>query len=245
MGNHTSMSGVDSTKRPFPVRGQWDRYAFEMGNVLFLMLSDRNDGGPPVGRLTSGENAGGYPAGAGTLATFDWWRQQVEANQDKIIVTCHHHMLVDTTVASGKWEGVEGGFHGKYPNGAPEGTSYLYYVGGEPDTNRFERYLAANPGAIDIWLGGHTHAKPETEWGGKRHVERRWGVTFANVAPLSSYHVKYKSRPMSRVLTFDTGSATARLRCYVHQEFFGPRWRTDLAKDVPLRHRFTRLGARI
>lgn len=68
----------------------------ESGNLLFLMMSDRNDGGTPIGR----GRRGGYPAGAVSMETFQWWKQMVEQNQGKIIVTCHHHVLKDTTVAS-------------------------------------------------------------------------------------------------------------------------------------------------
>ena len=97
------------------MEGTWERYSFQVGNILFLAMGDRNDGGPPVGR---GER-GGYPAGAVTRETFEWWREQVEQNQDKIIVTAHHHMLKETTVASGPWEGVDGGYHGRFEDGAP------------------------------------------------------------------------------------------------------------------------------
>ena len=96
-GEHTAHSGVDPEKRPYAVEGTWERYAFRVGNLLFLMMSDRNDVGPPVGR---GER-GGYPAGAVTSETFAWWKAQVEANPDAIIVSAHHHMLKETTVASG------------------------------------------------------------------------------------------------------------------------------------------------
>jgi hypothetical protein len=97
LGENTRYSGVDPAKRPFAVEGKWDRYAFTCGNVRVLMMSDRNDGGPPIGR---GEK-GGYPAGAVTGETFDWWVDQVETHQDKIIICMHHHMLKATTVASG------------------------------------------------------------------------------------------------------------------------------------------------
>ena len=40
--------------------------------------------------------------------------KQVEANQDKIIVTCAHHVLRDTTTASGRMEGVAGGYHSRF-----------------------------------------------------------------------------------------------------------------------------------
>ena len=158
-GESTEQSGVHSDRRPYPVTGTWERYSFQAGNVLFLMMGDRNDGGPPVGRGPRG----GYPAGAVTLETFEWWVVQVESNQDKIIVSAHHHMLKETTTASGEWEGFTRQsddtwrplYHGYHATGAPRGASYLYFVDGKPDAQSFEQYLAGSPQAIDVWLGGH------------------------------------------------------------------------------------------
>jgi len=100
-GEHSVHSQVHPEQRLYPVDGTWERYSFQVGNLLFLMMSDRNDGGPPVGR----GNKGGYPAGAVTADAFDWWKQMVQANDDKIIISAHHHMLRETTVASGPYEG--------------------------------------------------------------------------------------------------------------------------------------------
>ncbi|MCH8905250.1 MAG: metallophosphoesterase, partial [Bacteroidetes bacterium] len=81
MGNNEKYSGVDSNKRPYPVSGTYERYSFEVGNILFLMLSDRNDfdyahGGRDTSIL-------GYPAGKVTLETYLWWEEKVRNNQDK------------------------------------------------------------------------------------------------------------------------------------------------------------------
>jgi hypothetical protein len=238
-GEHPETSGVDPEARPFEVHGTWERYWFEAGNVRFLLMGDRNDGGPPVGRqFVDDREAGGYPAGAVTEETFEWWRDQVESNQDKILVTGHHHVLKETTVASGPWEGIVGPYHGYFPDGAPEGAGYLYFVGGDPDANRFESYLAENPGAIDLWLGGHTHAPPGERFGGKGHVERRWDVTFANVAPMTGHHVS-RSAPLTRLLQFDPGRALADMRCYLHTDDVAPvGFHEPEHRRIPLRHPF-------
>lgn len=237
LGERPETSGVNAEARPYPISGTWERYAFEVGNVRFLMMGDRNDGGPPAGRAYA-EEAGGYPAGRVTRETFEWWRDQVESHQDMIIVTAHHHMLRDTTVASGAWEGIMGNYHGYMADGAPEGAGCLYFVGDTPD-DAFERYLEANPGSIDLWLGGHTHAPPDDRYGGKTHVEREWDVTFVNVAPLTKYHVQRKAYPMSRLFTFHPDRALADLRCYLHTDDFTPiGWYEDGYRRVPLRHRF-------
>ena len=218
-GENTASSGVDVDKRPFPITGSWERYTFCVGNLRFLMMSDRNDGGPPVGR---GER-GGYPAGAVTGATFEWWRQFVAESEDEIVISAHHHMLKATTVASGPWEGFRkdelgqwiSGYHGYFADGAPEGASYLYFVDGQPDAQSFEMFLAEHPGACDLWLGAHTHTHPDDRAGGRSHIETRWGVHFVNVAALTRYHGA-QSVPMSRMFTFTDGSAVVRVQCYLH-----------------------------
>ncbi len=49
VGEHTETSGVDPKKRPYPIDGTWERYTFKLGNIRFLMMSDRNDLPYPVG----------------------------------------------------------------------------------------------------------------------------------------------------------------------------------------------------
>ena len=152
--NIPEFSRVDRTKRPYPVEGEWDRYTFKVGNIRFLMMSDRNDLPFPVGRQDFG---GGSPAGAVTGATWDWWKKHVEAASDEIIVSCHHHMLRETTVGSGDYEGVsrypDGRYrHGRYHgvDGVPEGASYLYFVDDEPKAHAL-RALSRSAS----WRGGH------------------------------------------------------------------------------------------
>jgi hypothetical protein len=241
LGENTEISGVDNERRPFPISGTWERYSFQAGNILFLMMGDRNDLGPPVGRS---KESGGFPAGAVTEETFEWWREKVEANEDKIIITCHHHMLKDTTVASGEWEGLMGNYHGYMPDGAPEGSSYLYFISEEPDANAFENYLEENPGAIDMWLGGHTHALPDDTFGGKSHVERKWDVSFINVAPMTKYHGAAMDRiaftPLTRLFSFIPGESLATVRCYLHTDDFSSiGWYEDAQRNIPLRHPFS------
>lgn len=235
-GVNTQFSGVG--EREYPIEGDWERYSFRVGNVLFLMMSDRNHVGPPIGR----GQRGGYPAGAVSEETFRWWRDMVEENRDCLVVSAHHHVLKETTVASGPWEGFrrEGGewrseYHGYFPDGAPEGASYLYYVGDKPDSGTFERYLAANPGSIDLWLGAHTHTSPEDRRGGRSHVESKWGVTFVNAAALTRYHVASHAVPMSRLVSFREGSDRAVIRCYLHTSDFADQgWYAPAERTLKL-----------
>ena len=235
MGEHPEYSGVHANKRPYTIEGQWDRYSFKVGNILFLAMGDRNDGGPPVGR---GER-GGFPAGAVTMETFEWWRDMVLSNQDKNIITAHHHMLKETTVASFDWVGVDEGYHGRFEEGAPIGASYLYWVGGEPDSGRFEAILDENPRAIDLWLGGHTHTNPDDLMCGRSHVEQKWGATFFNVSALSKHHGK-KNVPMSRLLTFEEGSTEVNVRCYLHtSDYAAQGWYEPSERSISFRYPFS------
>lgn len=228
MGVHTQHSRVDPTRGPFPIEGTWERYAFRVGNLLFLMMSDINEPTQTVGRGELGGNPGGVVSGE----TFRWWKSQVQSHADCIVISVHHYMLKDTTVASGEWEGMrkdaEGNwrshYHGYKPRGTPQGASYLYFVDSKPDAQSFESYLRNNPGATALWLGGHTHTHPDDRCGGKSHVERKWGTYFINAACLSRYHGS-TNVPKSRVLTFREGSPDVQVRCYMHtNEFFPQGW---------------------
>lgn len=243
-GEASAYSGVDPSRRPYPINGDWERYYFRVGNLLFLLMSDRNDGGPPIGRAARG----GYPAGAVTGETFAWWQQLVEANQNDIIISAHHHMLKETTVASGPWEGFikdEQGnwrshYHGYFPDGAPEGASYLYFVAGRPDAQAFETYLADHPGSIDLWLGGHTHTHPDDQMGGRSHIEPKWGAHFINVSALTRHHTRIVA-PMSRLFTFTEGSAQVRVQCYLHTSDHALQgWYKPAERVLPLSKPFQR-----
>jgi hypothetical protein len=231
LGEHTPHSAVEPGRRPFPIEGTWERYSFRVGNILFLMMSDINEPTQTIGRGDLGGNPGGVVSGQ----TFSWWKQMVESNPTSIIVSVHHYMLKDTTVASGEWEGMEkdrdgnwrSGYHGHKPQGTPQGASYLYFVDSKPDAQAFEQYLSAHPGAVDVWLGGHTHAHPDAMDGGKSHIETRWGTHFINASGLTRFHINphRPNPPKSRLLTFTQGSNEVLVQCYMHTgEFLPPGW---------------------
>ncbi|MDE0165858.1 MAG: twin-arginine translocation signal domain-containing protein [Bryobacterales bacterium] len=241
MGEFTRFSGVDASKRTYPTSGTWERYSLQVGNVLFLMMSDINEPTQRPGRDLLGGNPGGVVSGE----TFAWWKNMVEANQDKIIVSTHHYMLKNTTVASGEWEGMRKGasglwrshYHGYKPLGTPRGASYLYWVDSMPDAQAFEKYLEAHPGAIDLWLGAHTHTYPDDTYGGKSHVETRWGVHFVNVSALARHHARLTTVPMSRYFTF--AGNELRARCYLHTcDYAASGWYPKAERRLRLRKAF-------
>src|SRR6266849_3896378 len=145
-GAHAQFSHVDAAKRPFLIDGTWERSSFRAGNLLFLMMSDINEPTQKLGRGTLGGNPGGVVSGE----TFRWWKRMVEENPSSIIVSAHHYMLKNTTVASGEWDSW---YHGYYEGkGTPQGASYLYWVDDKPDSAAFENFLGAMPGRVDLWL---------------------------------------------------------------------------------------------
>ena len=197
-----------------------------------------------MGRGTLGGNPGGVVSGE----TFRWWKSQVESNPDSIIVSVHHYLLKDTTVATGEWEGMrkdsegnwKGYYHGYFPQGTPQGASYLYFVDSKPDSQAFEGYLASNPGATAIWLGGHTHTHPDDTYGGKSHVEQKWGAHFINASCLTRYHAAH-SVPKSRLFTFREGSPDVQVRCYIHTDEFLPQgWYEKAERTLKLDRAFTK-----
>lgn len=248
-GENTASSGVDPGMHPFPIEGTWERYSFRVGNILFLMMSDINEPTQTIGRGDLGGNPGGVVSGN----TFRWWKQMVESNTDSIIVSTHHYMLKDTTVASGEWEGVEkdengnwrGGYHGYKPRGTPEGASYLYFVDSKPNAQAFEQYLAEHPGAVSIWLGGHTHAHPDAVDGNKSHIETKWGTHFINTGSLTRHHInpQHPNPPKSRLLTFTEGRNEVRVQCYMHTNEFLPQgWYDKAERRLDLCQPFTLTG---
>jgi hypothetical protein len=239
-GEHTEFSHVDPKKRPFPVDGTWERYSFRAGNLLFLMMSDINEPTQKVGRGTLGGNPGGVVSGE----TFRWWKRMVEENPSSIIISAHHYMLKNTTVASGEWEGMrrdekgawKSWYHGYWPQGTPQGASFLYWVDSKQDLGAFENVLAATPSRVELWLGAHTHTNPDDTYGGKSHIERRWGATFINVAGLTrSMGEPENCVPRSWLLTFTEGSDEVTAQSYLHSSDYAPQgWYAKVERVIKL-----------
>jgi len=244
-GEHPTTSRVDRAKRPYPIEGTWERYSFRVGNLLFLMMSDINEPSQKVGRGPLGGNPGGVVSGE----TFNWWKQMVADNPKAIVISAHHYVLKDTTVASGEWEGMkktpdgrwEIAYHGYYPQGTPEGASYLYWVDGKRDSGAFEGVLAARPSSVDLWLGAHTHTTPDDTAGRKSHIESRWGTTFVNVSGLTRYHGPAENQvPRSWLLTFTEGSDEVLAQCYLHSSDYAPQgWYESVRQTLKLSKPFT------
>lgn len=246
-GEHTEFSKVNAGKRPFPIKGTWERYSFRVGNLVFLMMSDINEPSQKIGRGTLGGNPGGVVSGE----TFRWWQHNVEDNRSSIIISAHHYVLKDTTVASGEWEGMRRDangqwapwYHGLFPQGTPQGASFLYWVDSKPDSGAFEKVLQTTPGSVDLWLGAHTHTNPDDTYGGKSHIEQRWGTTFINAAGLTRFHGSADTLqnriPRSWLLTFTDGSDEVTAQCFLHGDEYAPQgWYPKSDRVIKLSKRF-------
>jgi len=245
-GEHTEFSHLHPNERPFPIDGTWERYSFRVGNLLFLMMSDINEPTQKLGRGT----LGGNPAGVVSGETFRWWKRMVEENPSSVIISAHHYVLKNTTVASGDWEGFrrvrKRRVEGLVPRvlrreGSPRGASYLYWVDSKQDSGAFENYLAAAPGHVDVWLGAHTHTAPDDTYGGKSHIETRLGTTFISVAGLTLYMGRPENCvPRSWLLTFTSGSDEVKAQCYLHTRDYAPQgWYPRFDRVIKLSKPFT------
>lgn len=154
LGENTAYSNVDASNMPYPILpgGEFDHYAFEVGNILFLMLGDRNDADYPFGKTCGssfvkldGSNGidgdydgSGHPSGTYTEETYAWWVDQIENNPDKIIATVAHHELLNTGLRSGLNEGVTApnAPHGNHGWADQKGSSIIYTLWDE-DANTY------------------------------------------------------------------------------------------------------------
>lgn len=147
-------------------------YSVTVGNLVMLLMSDE-DRGPDTGI---------------SPLTFEWWRDRVVRNQDRIIVTVTHAAL-------------DGSGH--------PGTLFPSMV--IRDSRRFEDVLKKY--RVDLWLSGHTH-QPYYIPGKNRVVRGMNGTLFVNVA---SIRRDFIFDPIeSRMLYFENGSPSVLVRTRDH-----------------------------
>lgn len=271
---YSSTSGFEASQRPnspdfkqllsYPGT-RWDRYLIRSGNVIWIMLGDRNEfdtlaeaRGDRSGKYQAGRGSaagmpnGGYPSGSVTLDTFEWWKGVVEnpAFSEDILITAHHLLPRNTTITTD--DGDPGNYHGSTGSIGPNGRigGQLYWLreydesGSEifqyAQTRPFLDYLQDHPGAISMWLGGHSHiGSPEEVINGRGIYVRKYGVTFISVGALTDSHGG-RSNQMTRLLSFEDGSAEAVVNVYIHHSTDGHPvgWFAPASKRVPLGKEF-------
>jgi hypothetical protein len=249
VGEFPETSGIVKDRRPFPVEGTYERYAFNAGNIRFLFLSDRNDLPAPYGR----GQGGFYVDGAITLESFEWLARQVLTYPDRILVVACHHPLKNTTLGSGLDDSWRGTFMTWIPAGqtpAPDrrlqSVLHQVYPIHPNDSPLFDWLLGQNTGVVDLWLSGHVHHRLEQTFEGRGKYAPAYGGHHLNVGTLCRYrHFANILSAQSNVLSWSEGSAHVRSRVFVHDHpslpagFYAPEERALELKrpfqwDIPV-----------
>lgn len=153
--------------------GKPSHYSVTAGNILFLFMSseDRYDKPPTV---ISDE-------------TFEWWRDMVERNQDRIIITVTHGALTQSRLT---------------------GTFYQKVV-----IRYSERFVdVLKKFKVDLWISGHSHLP---EYFTKHRVDDNLnGTLFLDV---SSIKKEFLGGLISRFLFFKTNSDRLLIRLRKHE----------------------------
>lgn len=220
VGEFTEISGIDNSRRPYPVTGTYERYYFDVGNIRFLFLSDRNDLPAPYGR---GE--GGYFVdGAITLDTYKWFVDMIIKNPDRIIAICCHHPLKDTTIGTtidASWEGqfmtAYNEKNKKEPTNRLQSVLHQIYDIDTFDTPKFRNLLGQNTGVVDMWISGHVHHLLEQTFKGKGKYAYAFGGHHFNVGTICRFRHPYNIiSAQSNLFTFKDRSNTFESSVYVH-----------------------------
>lgn len=138
-GNHDVRSGPVFYEH-FP---QPKYFAVELGNVLFLFLSDQS----VASRTDISDDA------------FLWWKDMVESNQNRIIITVTHAQL-----------------RGSGLIGSSISSRVIHR------SERFEKVLEKEN--VVLWVSGHSHL-PQSLSGTVRMVKKFGGTYFVNVSSIS------------------------------------------------------------
>lgn len=227
-GNHDAGDGQNDwydtyissqqISQPYPyLSGATDDYrAIQTGNIIWIFLDDINHGAQPCGR--SG-GAGGFPSGSTSLAAYNYWVSLIEDNPDCMIITCAHHLLKNTTIATGDNEGVDGGYHGSSGQGVGSGRLHnvitdLAQNQYEADQSRFMDYMAAHPSRCAIWFGSHTHYDVGETYAGRGYMTTVNGCCFVNVGGLTLHHAGHHTQ--SKIITLVNKSDVATMNNFLH-----------------------------
>ncbi|MEW6143857.1 MAG: metallophosphoesterase [Thermodesulfobacteriota bacterium] len=155
-------------------------YTVEKGNILFIFMSNEDRGKATV---ISDE-------------TFEWWKDLVINNQDKIIVTVTHAPLKGSGIT---FSGLK----------ARQIT----------DSKRFREVLREYK--VDLWFSGHLHM-PQELFGMIVKQKKLNGTVFIEISSIRPDLGGIKE-PQSRVLTFACGSDKMLVRSRNHERrFFTP-----------------------
>jgi predicted phosphodiesterase len=152
-------------------------YTVEKGNILFIFMSNEDRGKATV--ITD--------------ETFEWWKDLVIKNQNKIIVTVTHAPLDGSGITF-------------------SGLKARQIV----DSQRFREVLKQNK--VDVWLSGHLHI-PQELFGTIVKQKNLNGTVFIQISSIRPDLGGIKESE-SRVLTFACGSDKMLVRSRNHERHF-------------------------
>ena len=150
-------------------------YTVEKGNILFIFMSNEDRGKATV--ITD--------------ETFEWWKDLVVKNQDKIIVTVTHAPLDGSGITF-------------------SGLKARQIV----DSQRFREVLKQYK--VDVWLSGHLHL-PQELFGTIVKQKKLNGTVFIEISSIRPDLGGIKES-QSRVLTFACGSDKMLVRSRNHEQ---------------------------
>ncbi|HEX3034847.1 MAG TPA: metallophosphoesterase [Thermodesulfobacteriota bacterium] len=148
-------------------------YSFTRGNILFILMSDEERGKPTE---ISDE-------------AFEWWKDLVINNQDKIIVVATHAPLNGSRIPFSVYEDRQ-----------------------IKESERFTEVLEKHK--VDIWLSGHLHL-PHWLSGNVNRVEKYNGTIFVNLGGIRTEFGGLKPSE-SRIVIFTCGSDRVLIRSRNH-----------------------------
>ncbi len=172
-GNHDARNidaYLKATKKPL-------HYAVQYGNLLIIMLSDEKD--------SSGSDI--------SDGAFLWWKNLVETNRDKNIITVTHSQL--------------------------GGSGFIYNIISYRNVQGSERFTEVlSKEKVELWLFGHTHM-PSFLGMSKRQIGSLNDTVFMNISAIREDYLI--SSAESRIITLKRGSdiMTVRIRDHRDREF--------------------------
>lgn len=216
-GQNTATSGVTNSSRPITIirdGSEEGHYALIKRNAIFFFCGDYNDMDSPIGRNSMVD--GGYPSGAMSRKCWDFVKAQIALHPTKTAFLFAHHLLKETTIATGDNEGVNGGFHGS--SGKPIASGRLediYDYSDDTNTSADEiiTWMGNNSGKIFMWCGAHTHCFRNQTYSGRGQYIYKHGTHFLNVGASSMYHAGHDA--MCRLMLFQNGSTELNIFQYL------------------------------
>ncbi len=169
-GNHDARNidaYLKATKKPL-------HYAVQYGNLIIILLSDEKD--------SSGSDI--------SDGAFNWWRNLVETNRDKNIITVTHSHL--------------------------GGSGFIYNLISYRNVQGSERFTEIlKKEKVELWLCGHTHI-PSFLGLSKRQIGSLNDTVFMNVASIREDY--WFSSAESRIISLKQGSDIMTVQIRNHRD---------------------------